>query len=252
MEYSILELSKLAGISTRTLRYYDQIGLLTPVRDSQSRYRIYREQEVDVLQQILFYKELGFSLSSIQKIIKNPEFDHLKALNHHLQQLEKKEQNLRLLIQTVKKTIQKEEGMIKMTDAEKFAGLKETLLAENERIYGNEIRQKYGADTIEKSNEKFKNLTEEEYHAMQSLTEKIQAKLEEAVTSRLNPLDDPGKEIASLHKEWLSYTWNTYSADAHKGLAEMYVADERFREYYDKNVSGCAEFLKTAIQYHII
>lgn len=252
MEYSILELSKLAGISTRTLRYYDQIGLLTPVRDSQSRYRIYREQEVDVLQQILFYKELGFSLSSIQKIIKNPEFDHLKALNHHLQQLEKKEQNLRLLIQTVKKTIQKEEGMIKMTDAEKFAGLKETLLAENEKIYGNEIRQKYGADTIEKSNEKFKNLTEEEYHAMQSLTEKIQAKLEEAVTSRLNPLDDPGKEIASLHKEWLSYTWNTYSADAHKGLAEMYVADERFREYYDKNVSGCAEFLKTAIQYHII
>ena len=249
MEYSILELSKLAGISTRTLRYYDQIGLLTPVRDSQSRYRIYREQEVDVLQQILFYKELGFSLSSIQKIIKNPEFDHLKALNHHLQQLEKKEQNLRLLIQTVKKTIQKEEGMIKMTDAEKFAGLKETLLAENEKIYGNEIRQKYGADTIEKSNEKF---TEEEYHAMQSLTEKIQAKLEEAVTSRLNPLDDPGKEIASLHKEWLSYTWNTYSADAHKGLAEMYVADERFREYYDKNVSGCAEFLKTAIQYHII
>lgn len=252
MEYSILELSKLAGISTRTLRYYDQIGLLTPVRDSQSRYRIYREQEVDVLQQILFYKELGFSLSSIQKIIKNPEFDHLKALNHHLQQLEKKEQNLRLLIQTVKKTIQKEEGMIKMTDAEKFAGLKETLLAENEKIYGNEIRQKYGADTIEKSNEKFKNLTEEEYHAMQSLTEKIQAKLEEAVTSRLNPLDDPGKEIASLHKEWLSYTWNTYSADAHKGLAEMYVADERFREYYDKNVSGCAEFLKTAIQCHII
>ncbi len=251
MEYSILQLAQLAGISTRTLRYYDQIGLLAPVRDSQSRYRIYREQEVDVLQQILFYKELGFQLSSIQEIIKNPEFDHLKALNCHLQQLEQREQNLRLLIQTVKKTIQKEEGMIRMTDEEKFAGLKKSILAENDKAYGDEIRRKYGADTIEKSNEKFKNLTKEEYEAMQTLTEKIQTKLEEAVTNHSDPLKDPGKEIASLHKEWLSYTWNTYSAKAHKGLAELYVADERFQNYYDKNVQGCAKFLKAAIQCHI-
>lgn len=251
MEYSILQMAKLAGISTRTLRYYDKIGLLTPLRNPASGYRIYREAEVDLLQQILFYKELGFELSAIEEIVKSPDFNCTAALHEHLKRLEEKEANIRLLIDTVKKTIQKEEGTIQMTDNEKFIGLKKSMVEENETAYGKETRKAYGDDVVDKSNEKFLNLSQEEYRTMQETAKELQTKLEEAVRSHANPDGQEGKEIALLHKKWLSFTWNFYSADAHKGLAEMYVADERFTAHYDKEVAGCAQFLRDAICAHV-
>ena len=80
MEYSIQSLSKMAGVSTRTLRYYDEIGILKPARIASSGYRVYSEKEVDLLQQILFYKELGIELKVIKQILSYPSFDILKAL----------------------------------------------------------------------------------------------------------------------------------------------------------------------------
>lgn len=247
MEYTIQELAHLAGISTRTLRYYDQIGLLSPVRDTVSNYRIYTEAEVDVLQQILFYKEMGLELSAIEKILKDPNFDRIDALTEHLSQLMETEQNIRLLIQNVKKTIRKEKGETDMTDKEKFIGLKNKLVQENEEKYGTEIRGKYGDKNVEESNQKMMNLTQEEYDAMKDLDLQIKEELEKAVTEGAAPDGDAGIEIAELHKKWLTFTWSSYSAEAHIGLAQMYVCDERFTAYYDENVSGCAEFLRDAI-----
>lgn len=251
MEYTILQLATLAGVSTRTLRYYDQTGLLTPLRNPDSQYRIYGDHEVDVLQQILFYKEMGFELSAIKDIIHNPGFNSSAALKSHLQSLEEKEKKVRLLIQTVKKSIEKEEGKIKMTNEEKFAGLKESLIEQNELQYGTEIRQAYGEETVDKSNQKFSNLSKKEYDAMQALTEKINIELEAAVTAGISYQDEKGKEIALMHKEWLSYTWSSYSVQAHHGLTDMYIADERFQKYYDKKISGCAQFLNDAVHYHL-
>jgi len=84
MEYTVKELSKMSGISTRTLRYYDQIGLLVPPRLSSSGYRIYGENEADILQQILFYRELGVSLGEIKKLLNSPDYDKEKSLQSHL------------------------------------------------------------------------------------------------------------------------------------------------------------------------
>ncbi len=251
MEYTIQQLADLAGISTRTLRYYDQIKLLPSVRAVQSGYRIYGEREVDALWQILFFKELGFELSTIAEIINDPSYDCLKVLEEHLRTLKQKELQIQSLIHTVEKTIRKERGEIAMTDQEKFESFKKDMIDENEAKYGKEIREKYGEDTVAESNRKMMNLSREDYDKMTAISEKLQSKLAKAVKAGEDFKSDCGKEIALLHREWLTFTWPKYSAEAHRGLGEMYVADERFTAYYDQEVAGCAQFLRDAICHHM-
>ena len=252
MEYTIQKLAHLAGISTRTLRYYDQIGLLSPARTNEAGYRIYGTKEVDVLQQILFYKEMGLELAQIKEAIQDAEFDSLAALHSHLEKLIEKRRQIDLLIENVKKTIGKEEGKNKMSDQEKFEGFKKELVEKNEQKYGKEVREKYGDEVVDQSNAKMMGLTEEQYSHMQELGEKINLLLEEAVKNHEYVEDEIGEQVALLHKEWLGYTWPTYSTQAHRGLVQMYVLEERFKAYYDKNVEGCAEFLKQAVEYHMV
>ena len=104
MEYTVQKLAKLAGVSGRTLRYYDQIGLLTPERVSESGYRIYGEKEIDKLQQILFYRELGIRLEEIGRILSDPAYDALGALSEYRDKLIQRQKGLALLIKNVEKT----------------------------------------------------------------------------------------------------------------------------------------------------
>lgn len=247
MEYTVRKLGELAGLSPRTIRYYDEIGLLKPCRINSSGYRIYGQAEVDTLQQILFYRELGFCLEDISKIIYDPSFDKLRALNEHLSSLRERKAQLDLLIENVNKTISKEKGKITMTDKEKFEGFKKRLIEQNEEKYGTEIRKKYGEQRVKQSNEKFMSLTPEQYHQMQTIAEKILSGLEEAVESGEDPAGKTGQRLAALHKKWLTFTWPQYSKEAHCGLGQMYLEDERFTAYYDNNVKGCARFLRDAI-----
>jgi len=132
MEYSVQQLAQMAGVSKRTLRYYDEIGILKPARINSSGYRIYGRPEVNQLQQILFYRELGVNLEQIKQIITESSFDSLKALKDHRHKLLKKRAQLDLLIANVEKTIRAAEGRITMTDSEKFEGFKQKLIEENE------------------------------------------------------------------------------------------------------------------------
>ena len=120
MEYTVQKLGEIAGISTRTLRYYDEIGILKPARINSSGYRIYEQQEIDRLQQILFYKELGIKLETIHQIVTSPTFDEAKALADHRSQLLDKRAQLNLLIANVEKTISSKEGRMTMTNNEKI------------------------------------------------------------------------------------------------------------------------------------
>ncbi|MCX8131495.1 MAG: TipAS antibiotic-recognition domain-containing protein [Clostridia bacterium] len=246
MEYTVQKLGSLAGVSTRTLRYYDEIGILKPARISSSGYRIYGQAEVDRLQQILFYRELGVSLDSIKDIVTAPSFNGAKALREHREKLLEKRKQIDTLIANVDKTIALTEGRMKMTDKEKFEGFKQKMIEENENKYGKEIRERYGSDAVEKSNKKMMNMTQEEYDEVTS----IEAKLMEVLTDALESGDPAGElaqEAAELHKKWLTYYWSEYSKEAHAGLAQMYVDDERFRAYYDKIQPGTAVFLRDAI-----
>lgn len=120
VEYSIRELSQMAGVSARTLRYYDEIGLLKPLYVTEAGYRYYGEKEVDILQQILFYRERKFDLKSIKKMLCEDDFDRMRALEEHLAELEKQRDRLETLIGTVKQTISAMKGEWVMSDPEKF------------------------------------------------------------------------------------------------------------------------------------
>lgn len=248
MEYTIQKLAGLSGISTRTLRYYDQIGLLAPAGRLESGYRIYGEKEVDALQQILFYRELGLELSEIKEILESHDYDKTGALKGHLEKLKSRRKQIDMLIENVTLTILKEKGKITMTDTEKFKGFKEEMIRENEKKYGSEVREKYGDEAADASNAKLMNLTQEEYQAMENLGNEIKNLLNEAVKQGISPESETGRKAMELHKEWLSYTWKTYSRDAHIGVVQMYTADERFTQYYDEKVPGCAAFLKAAVE----
>lgn len=92
-------------------------------------------------------------------------------------------------------------------------------------------------------------MSEEEWTQFKALEKQILEQLKSHVTANISFKSEKAKELILLHKKWLCMTWNRYSAKAHKGVASMYTADERFRQYYDSEVPGCAEFLKQAIEY---
>ncbi len=243
MEYTIKKLGELAGVSVRTLRYYDEIGLLKPCRVNESGYRIYSEKEVDLLQQILFYKAMEFRLEEIQQIMADEMFNVNEALMAHRERLECKRKQIDELIRLVDKTIAHNKGEKEMADMEKFEAFKNEKLQENEVKYGKEIREKYGEDVIDESNHKFMNLTREGFDKM----EKVEAEMIEALKEVVKN-GDIGSKTAQLvyekHKEWLSFTWPKYSKEAHVGVAQMYVVDERFSQYYkDKVGTECANLL---------
>ncbi len=247
MEYSINKLAKLAGVSTRTLRYYDEIGLLSPERISSNDYRVYGQKEVDLLQQILFYRELGVSLDEIKNIVWSKDYDGIVALQGHLSALKAKKEQIELLITGVEKTIAASKGEISMSNKEKFEGFKQKMLDENEKQYGKEIREKFGDAIVDASNARMMGLTAEQYEKVQNLSCQINDTLKTAFENG-DPSSELAQKVCALHKEWLGYFWDHYSKEAHLGLAQSYVDDPRFRKYYDAVAVGCAEFLRDSLK----
>ncbi|WAA10998.1 MerR family transcriptional regulator [Fervidibacillus albus] len=248
MEYTVQQLAKIAGISARTLRYYDEIDLLKPARINSSGYRIYGRREVDRLQQILFYRELGVSLERIKAIVSNPSFDKISALKEHREKLLMKRNEIDKLLTNIDNTLLEFEGGRKMTDRERFEGFKKALVEENENQYGKEAREKFGDQKVEDANKKLLNMSENDYETITELTEQINETLARALQTG-DPAGDLAQKTARLHKQWLTFYWGDYSKKAHAGIADLYVEDERFKAYYEKVAPGAAQFLREAIHY---
>lgn len=245
MEYTVQRLGRLAGVSARTLRYYDEIGILKPARINSSGYRIYGGAEVDRLQQILFYRELGVGLDRVKELMDDPAYDAAQALRTHREELLERKARLEALIASVDRTLAARQGGVTMSDEEKFEGFKDRLIVENEAKYGAEIRAKYGEEEVRRSNEKLRGMSEAQYAEMNRLAEEVAASLAEAFAAG-DPTGEAAQRTADLHRQWLSYSWSSYSKEAHAGLAQMYVDDERFKAYYEKQ-PGMTEFLRDAI-----
>ena len=248
MEYTVKTLAELAGITPRTLRWYDQKGLLKPRRTTEAGYRLYGPEEVNRLQAILFYKELGLELEAVREILDAPGFDRLAALQSHLAELEARRRRLDALILTVEKTIDEAKGGTQMSDKEKFEAFKRRAVEANEEQYGKEIREQYGPEAVEASNARLLSMTEEEHGRWKALEAEILSALAAAVRAGEAPAGPEGRRIAQLHRRWLCCTWAKYTPQAHRGVAELYTADERFAAYYDKEVPGCAAFLRDAVR----
>ena len=249
MEYGVQQLAKLAGLSARTLRYYDQIGLLKPARIAENGYRVYGRAELDALQQILFYRELGVPLKEIGGILYAPGFDRERALSEHLMALRKKRERVERLIQAVTRTIESIKGGPEMSDAEKFEGFKQGLIEENERAYGQEIRQAYGEAAVEESNARLKGMSEADWQRAESLSAAVNEGIKRAMAQG-DPAGEAAMVACDLHRQWLCMYWpaGQYSKQAHLALAHMYCDDERFTAYYDAIAPGAAAFLLEAMK----
>lgn len=246
MEYTVNALAKLAGITPRTLRWYDKLGLLKPGRTTGAGYRLYGPAEVERLQQILLYRELDLPLEEIRAILDDPAFDWQAALRSHLAALEERRENLNRLILTVKRTLLDEKGVIEMTDQERFEGFKKELVAQNREKYGTEVREKYGSQALEESDKALMGLTEEAYEEWKALAEEILSALATAVRAGEDPAGEEGQRIARRHRQWLEVPLPQCTPQIHRSIADMYVADERFTTFYDRETTGCARFLRDA------
>jgi len=242
VEHPIGELALYAGISKRTLRYYDEIGLLKPTKTTKVGYRLYGEEAVNRLQQILFYRELDFDLETIKTILDDLRFDRIQALAEHMQRLVEKQRHIEALLQTVRKSLEEARGERSMSDKDKFDGFKKELIEKNEQAYGKEARKAYGEEEVDASQRKLMRMSEESFAEFDQLDKEILEKLEKAEKTK-DPSSELAQEVARLHKQWLLYTWPNYTKEAHANLAQMYVDDPRFGEHYQ----GRAEFLRDAI-----
>lgn len=247
MKYTIKKLAELADISTRTLRYYDQIGLLKPSEKNNNNYRIYNEKNVNKLQQIMFYRALGFPLKKIKQLMDDPNFSEITALREQQQLLLAKEKMINLLLTNIDETIKSYYGGNKMTDKDKFKAFKEQQITNNENEYGSEIRSQYDPKIIDKSNQKYINLSESDFKKMNQLeAEMIKNLLDLKHADKFD--EQLASKIYQEHKEWLEFTWPNYTKAAHRSLADLYINDDRFGSYYnDKAKENVVKLLHDVI-----
>ena len=251
MEYSIQQLSRLSGVTTRALRWYDKIGLLKPSRRTEGGYRRYGPAEVDRLQDVLYYRALGVELAQVKAILDDPSFDRLAVLRGHLAALKEEQGRIQRLIHSVQETILTQERNEIMSDERKFEAFKRQALEEYGRTFEAESREKYGDIEVDEMITRIKGVTRERYAEWERLGKEILEKLSAAVAAGADPAGEAGKEIAALHRRWLTVTGNEYDVQRHRSLAELYVQDERFTADYDREVPGCARFLRDAVLHWI-
>ncbi len=247
--YTVKELARLTGLTPRTLRYYDGIGLLRPRRDRDNGYRLYGPEEVDRLQQILLYRELDLPLEEIRRILNAPDFDRTGALREHLERLLTRRRETDRLIRTVRGTLEEIEGGTTMTDQDKFQGMKARIIAENEAAYGQEAREKYGDEAVDGQNARLAGMSREEWERLQREEADCKAALRRAAEAD-DPAGADAQEAVRLHAAWLAHYWpaGAVTPQAHAGMAAMYVQDPRFAAYYDAVVPGGAAFLERAVR----
>ncbi|SEQ72554.1 transcriptional regulator, MerR family [Virgibacillus subterraneus] len=235
----VKEVADLVGISVRTLHYYDAIGLLSPEETTQSGYRIYSNSDLEVLQQILFFKELGFPLKKIKEIINSPSFDREEALELHRKMLLEKRSRIDKMITTIDKTTQHSKGEINMSNKEKFAGFDFS-----HNPYEQEARDRWGEKTVDESNAKIDRMSKDEQKLMGEEFDRIYQKL-----AALRHKSLESDEAQAGIKVWYDYLnkIGNYSLDAFKGLGQMYVDDERFTKNIDKYGQGLSVFMCDAM-----
>lgn len=246
--YTVGQLAKLSGVSTRTLRYYEELGLLAPQRKANG-YRVYGQTDVAALQQILLFRSCGVELEEIRRMLAAPQFDAPEVLRRHLATLSAQKVELETLIATVEKTIASLEGRYDMADKERFEGLKRKAVEDNERAYGREARERYGDDVIDAANKKLLAMDEGEWTDVQALGEAIIEQLKAAMATG-DAHSAEAQELTRMHAAWIKAHWpeGAYSREAHLGLAEGYVADERFTAFYDGAAgAGATQFLRDAL-----
>lgn len=241
MPYSINALAKLANVSVRTLHHYDDVGLLIPTRNEKNKYRVYGEDELLRLQQILFFRELEFTLPEIGAIVDSPEFDTLVALRDHKAMLMGKAKRTQALIKMVDKTISKITKQINMNDEELYDAFSKEEMEE----LSAEAKERWGhTDQYKESEKKMRGMSKEQFAVIQREGDEI---AREGALLVDKPIDSSAAQtLIAKHYKHLS-NFYTPNPEMYKGLAEMYIGDSRFTAYFAKYNPGLPQFMHDAM-----
>lgn len=242
--YKINEISKITGISPRMLRHYDKLDLLRPNKSCDNNYRIYTNKDLCKLQEILFFRELDFSLEEIKTILDNPNYNRIEAFKQQKSLLLKKIERLNRIVSTLNESMKKTEKEKKMTEK----SFKDFSMKEIEQ-YKKEVKELYGNTTAFKEyEEKTKNHKENDFKRIQS---EMNKKLESIAIHMAKGFDS--KEVqGALHeyREYINTNFYSCTLDIFRGLGELYTSDKRFTSNIDGIKTGLSEFLKRAITFY--
>lgn len=244
MDYSVKQLAKLAGVSVRTLHYYDEIGLLRPQRNPSNGYRAYDPPGLLRLQQILFLRELGLSLQKIQAYLDKPDFDLLTALEQHREALNERKAHLEQLVQTVERTIQYLKGNIYMDNKALFTGFTE----EEERRYTEEARQTYGdSKEFKESVTRWGSYTKEDKKRIMEEGGAVYTEILAAM-----PFGPESPQAQAGVKRWHQHLRYFYepSTEILLGLGDLYNENPDFGAIFKRMHPELAEFMRQAIQHY--
>ncbi len=242
MAYTVKKLAEISGVSVRTLHFYDEVGLLNPAYVGDNGYRFYEEEQLLMLQQILFFKELGFPLNEIQSIVTSNDFDKIETLKAHRVVLEQKIQQTRQLTETIDKTIAKLNGEGSMSDKEMYLGFDKAKQGEYEEY----IARHYGKEVVDASKKRTRNWTKSDYEKVRQEYDSIHLALTEALKKHEKPSSNGAQDIIRQHFQLVSKFW-TPTAESYAGLGRMYLDHEDFRKMYDGYHPKLAQYLVDAM-----
>jgi MerR family transcriptional regulator, thiopeptide resistance regulator len=241
--FTVKQLSQLAGITPRTLRYYDEIGLLKPSQVGENGYRYYGEESLLQLQQIWLYRELDLPLEQIKEIMGRRDFDVLSALESHKAELRQRITRLERLEVTVDHTLRHLKGMTDMSKKQMFDGFSEAQQAEYEK----EAMQKYDPETVKASNQKWKSLTAAEKQRIQDEGNAIYEDLRQAIAK--GPTSPQAQAAVERWRHHMEYFWVPRD-DQLEGLADLYNDDPRFKANFDQIDPNLAPFIRQAVKFY--
>ncbi len=240
--YTVRQLAGVAGVSARTLHYYDEIGLLKPERNPQNGYRLYGRAALLRLQQILFFRELGLSLEEIQAMLDRPDFDLLVALENHRRALLARQERLGQLLQTVERTILHLKGMIEMDNQELFAAFSE----EKQQEYEAEIRERYGeTEAYRESQRRWKSYTDEQKKQMGEEGNAAYRALVAAIP--YGPASPQAQEGIARWHQHLRWFYEP-TREMLLGLADMYNEHPDFNANFQRIHPDLADFMRKAVK----
>lgn len=245
MRYTINQLAKLSGVSTRTLRFYDEIGLLVPAFYGENQYRYYKEEQLLMLQQILFFREIGFPLNDIQRILNSNDFDKIESLKAHKSMLQSGLERTATLIKTIDKTISHLRGKIIMRDTEMYDGFDPIKQHEHE---------KYMLDTgiisqkqIDDSWQRVSHWKKPDWEQFKGAGEKLHVVIVEALKQGQKVESDSVQQLIQQHYDWVNNFW-TPTKETYLGLGQMYLDHPDFRAFYNQLHPDLVEYLVAAMK----
>lgn len=240
MTFTIQQLAKAAGVTIRTLHYYDEIGLLSPSFVRPNGYRIYEDNELLKLQQILFFRELEFPLDEIARLMRADDFNEKAVLTDQRTLLEMKKERINKLLTTINERLK---GGKHMSDAQLFGSFSRKQMD----AYKEEAKKRWGhTDAYKQSAERAKHWTKEDYARIEKEGKEITEKLAK-LTDR--GIEDPDvQRLIARHYAYIDQFYDV-PVSMYRNLGDMYVADTRFTAYYDKFRPGLAAFVRDAIRY---